>query len=75
MFHLEIDACPSFPKQSSAIFHTYKQYFKEQIVYLYDGCVLPFDEHKSIALLIDDDLQGTGTDFFLLKVFVGSIGF
>lgn len=34
---------------------------------MYDRCVLSSDEHKSIPLLINDDLQDTGTDFFLQR--------
>lgn len=64
------DACPSFQNHRivNNHFHTYKQCFREeQIVYLCDRCVLPSDEHKALPLLIENDLQSTGSDSFLQR--------
>lgn len=65
------DVCLVFPKYGifNNLFHTEKQSFREQVVYLYDRCVLPSDEHKSLPLLIKDDLRGTGSDFLLQRLF------
>lgn len=62
------DVYPSFPKQRvlNNLFHTYKNSSREeeQNIYLCDRCVLPSDEHKSLLVLIKDDLQGTRSAFF-----------
>lgn len=59
----------------SNLLHTYKHCFREeeQIVYLCDRCVLSYDEHKSLLLLITNDLQDTD-NYLSVEVFVVSVG-
>lgn len=66
MLQLEMFAQAFQNRVLNNLFHTYKHSSREaeEKGYLRDRCVLPSDEHKSLLVLIMDDLQGTGSAFF-----------